>query len=132
MVIKNKIRHMKIYYFIIFLWIVTVGNTLGQNTDKKSSKDKTIKIEIKENSRTQMAVTRDNYHRRRDLRVMRMNKKIRMNKQEMISDHNAKMKKAQITKKDHLKNQNESIKRKRQTIQKKRLERQRQLRNRTR
>eukprot|EP01155_Anaeramoeba_flamelloides_P009200 Anaeramoba_flamelloidesa146657_43.p1 GENE.a146657_43~~a146657_43.p1 ORF type:complete len:124 (+),score=4.11 a146657_43:45-416(+) len=123
---------MKIYYLIICLWLCIIGNTVGQEVIKKKQDATPPKIEIKANSRSQMAVTRDNYHRRRDLRYIKMNKKMRMNKKKMISYHNSQIKNAQLKKRENIKRQNTAVQKRRNAIQKRRLERQKQLRNRTR
>ncbi len=123
---------MKIYYLIICLWLCIIGNTMGQQVNKKKQEATPPKIEIKANSRSQIAVTRDNYHRRRDLRYIKMNKKMRMNKKKMISYHNSQIKNAQLKKRENIKRQNTSVQKRRNAIQKRRLERQKQLRNRTR
>ncbi len=124
---------MKLYYLIIALLICCLFNINGQESDSNPQKSKTQKLEIRSSSRSQMSVIRDNNHQRRDLRFLQMNKKVRMNKRNMISYYNTQLKKSHLKKSSEMKKQNAAILRKRQAIQKKRLQRQKQqLRNRLR
>ncbi|MCW3785020.1 hypothetical protein [Plebeiibacterium sediminum] len=123
---------MKLFYLIIFFWLCIIANTLGQEVNKKTQENKSPKIEIKATSRSQMAVIRDNYHQRRDLRYLKMNKKMRMNKKKMISYHNSQLKQAPLKNRESIKRQNTTVQKRRNALQQRRLERQKQLRNRTR
>ncbi len=124
---------MKTFYLVITLLICSLGSIIGQENNTQTQEDNKPKLEIKASSRAQMSVIRDNYHRRRDMRFLQMNRKLRMNRQKMLAYYNGQIKKSQNNKNSELKKQNAAIQRKRQAIQKKRLERQKQqLRNRLR
>ncbi|TLX77772.1 hypothetical protein E9993_03760 [Labilibacter sediminis] len=70
---------MKLYLLSIILLISSV--TLAQETDKKPDTVKRKKVELRDNSREQAIVKRDNFHQRRDTRNVQMNRAMRISKQ---------------------------------------------------
>ncbi|MCW3805096.1 hypothetical protein [Plebeiibacterium marinum] len=111
---------MKTWIFIIFILAFVSVSIPAQNSNAQNKEEKPPRIEIRANSRTQIAVVRDNYHRRRDLRFLHMNKKMRFTKRQMKAYYISQARKNR----DGVNMQKKAIQQK--AIQRKQLQRQRQ------
>jgi hypothetical protein len=133
MLLLNITIMKQLYYtFLILLISLCAFEIDAQELKKEVKQENKPKIEIRSNSRKQMAVMRDNQHQRRDLRFIKMNKKMRMSRQKMKAYY-----------KQHLQNKanrNKVIKRKapdvnmqkKKMMQRKRAQKQKQQINRKR